>query len=199
MKKLLAVLIVFLIIPISASASRRVVGSISVLESKKSIVLTRDNHSPKVYTGGIPQSDFDDAFNNNKDLIAYVIYPDGPTCLISDYSIDGTASCEAILSGDVFDILTGTRDYYLSIGCDTCVASIESRNDIFFVSFLSTVDSSAYRSNLVYYVKNNSMRAVAFDFIGYDDIIIWNNYTLDFMDKVQFNVDLIDLNSEVDI
>lgn len=194
MKRILMIALILLTIlmPTSSRALMRVIGSVAVPENSKSIVLTRENHSPKVYTGMIPQSTFDNAFRDNPSLIAYVVYPNGPSYTISDELVEDPVDLFRQVA-DFDQISQIIESKMFDAGYETCEAKLIEFGDSFLVSILCTRDEQAIRSITAYYQSDMSLRRLVFTFIAYDNIPIWNQYSINFLRQIDFRVSLLEM------
>ncbi len=179
---LLALAITLLLISTTAHAKN--VGVISIDESSNCVVLTREDHSPKVYTGGLSQGHFNRTFSKSPDLIAYVIYPKGPSCLIYDTPTDQDIIKDIVEAGNLYSYSESIKDYWYAVGCDyvdvECISVLQGDGIVMYF----TAGRRAWKSISFFYSKDDEKRSITICFDDYEDIPVWNAYIGKFVGKL---------------
>lgn len=189
---------ILLIICSSSLADSVVVGQVFLPETETCVITTRQDYATLPYTGGMALSDLKKAYEDNESLIAYVIYPFGPSLTVSDYP--ATESSEDVQnSGNVVkDYWGGLDDYMLSIGYTTSKTETVAINGFDFVLNQTTLEDHAARGYYIYYSDpEGNTRVVNFDFFDFENIPVWNSYIDRYMQMVSFKPGTIPFGTRV--
>lgn len=183
----LLVCCVMLIVCSASLAETVVVGQVFLPETKTCVITTRQNYATLPYTGGMALSDLKKAYEENENMIAYVIYPHGPSFCVIDYLTTETVE-DVQNSGNVAkDFFGGLDDYMLSIGYTTSKTETITINGFDFVMNQTILDNRAAREYYIYYSdKSGNTHIINFDFFDFEDIPVWNNYIDQYMQMVSF-------------
>lgn len=137
-------------------------------------------------------------YDADDELIAYIIYPDGPSCAIYD-------RLSSVNANQLRESMDVAKDYYwwmddfmYDAGYNTSETSSACINGFYFVVNIATYSNIATSSYYTYYENaEGDTRVIEFDFNNFDDRPVWRTYVERYMNMVAFKPGSVEFGSIV--